>query len=85
MCYPCRPHEAIFKKPSRDSNHTGTTESEVVIPTETLANEIEQPVTQPTAETIVNKTHLIKERRSKSEERPLLPPSDGNLVFFETR
>ena len=26
------------KKTSRDSNHTGTTEPEVVIPTETLAN-----------------------------------------------
>jgi hypothetical protein len=60
------------KEPSRDSNHTETTEPELVIPTEALANEIKQPVTQPASETIENKP--IKERRSKSEERPLLPP-----------
>ena len=60
------------KEPSRDSNHTEATEPELVTPTETLANEVKQPVTQPTSETVENKP--IKERRSKNEERPLLPP-----------
>ena len=50
----CR--KLFSKKFSRDSNHTEATEPELVIPTETLANEIEQLVTQSTAETIENKT-----------------------------
>jgi hypothetical protein len=65
------------KEPSQDSNHTEATETELIIPTEALANEIEQPVTQPTSETIKNKP--IKERRSKSEERPLLLTCNRNV------